>query len=279
MLGRRSSTTNLADELAKALSAQRVNQALDLYELIERRNSKEPRWPHRKGDLLRRMGRTADAVLAYERSVELYAAKGFVARAAAMAKVILAIDPSKEAVFERVDPEAARRLHRENRCAGVSTDEPPNTEFESPPSRTNRVSADLGLDFADVELVRRPPPPEPMVSMRPSAGTLAQLPSMLLFTDVPSDVLETLVRESTLNDLEDGQRFVTAGTAADALYLLVGGNAVEQRGADTQSLLLGEGDVAGVCCLLCNASYGEDVISCGRARVLRIGKPLLDRLV
>ena len=279
MLGRRSSTTNLPDELAKALSAQRVNQALDLYQLIERRNPKEPRWPHRKGDLLRRMGRTADAVLAYERSVELYAAKGFVARAAAMAKVILAIDPSNDAVFERVDPEAARRLHSENRCAGVSADELPNTELERPPSGTNRVSADLGLDFADVELVRRPPPPEPMVSMRPSAGTLAQLPSMLLFTDVPSDVLETLVRESTLNDLEDGQRFVTAGTAADALYLLVGGNAVEQRGTDTQSLLLGEGDIAGVCCLLCNASYGEDVISCGRARVLRIGKPLLDRLV
>jgi CRP-like cAMP-binding protein len=304
MFARPSRTTNLRDDLAKALSAQRVNQALDLYELIERRNPDEPRWPHRKGDLLRRMGRKADAVLAYERCVELYSAKGFVARAAAMAKVILAIDPSKDAVFERVDPEAARRLHRQNRCVGVTTDEPPDTELESPRTQTNRVLADalplvtddaaptsemrfenaetaedLGLDFAEVELVRRPPPPEPLVSMRPSAGTLAQLPSMLLFTDVPSDLLETLVRESTLNDVEDGRRFATAGTAADALYLLVEGNAIEQRGTDTQSLLLGEGDVAGVSCLLCNASYSEDVISCGRARVLRIGKPLLDRLV
>jgi CRP-like cAMP-binding protein len=304
MLLRRRRTTNLRAELEKALSAQRVNRALDLYELIERQNPDEPRWPHRKGDLLQRTGRKADAVLAYERCVELYAAKGFVARAAAMAKVILAIDPSKDAIFERVDREAARRLHRQNRCVGVTTDEPLNAEFESPLTQTNRVFADapplitdraapssemrftnanttedVGLDFADVELVRRPPPPEPLVSTRPSAGTLAQLPSMLLFADVPSDILEALVRESTLNDVEDGQRFVSAGTAADALYLLIKGNAVGQRGPDTQSLLLGEGDVAGVSCLLSNASYGEDVIACGRVRVLRIGKPLLDRLV
>jgi hypothetical protein len=222
MLLRRRRTTNLRAELEKALSAQRVNRALDLYELIERQNPDEPRWPHRKGDLLQRTGRKADAVLAYERCVELYAAKGFVARAAAMAKVILAIDPSKDAIFERVDREAARRLHRQNRCVGVTTDEPLNAEFESPLTQTNRVFADapplitdraapssemrftnanttedVGLDFADVELVRRPPPPEPLVSTRPSAGTLAQLPSMPLVADVPSDILEALVREST----------------------------------------------------------------------------------
>jgi len=304
MFARRSRTTNLRAELAKALKAERLHQALDLYELIEKEKPGEPRWSHRRGDLLQRLGRKDDAVLAYERCVELYAAKGFVARAAAMAKVILAIDPSKDAVFERVDPEAARRLHRRNRSVGAMADQPLNTEFKSPPTQTNRVFADappltaehaapssemsftsaettedVRLDFADVEIVRRPPPPEPLESMRPCAGTLAQLPSMLLFADVPSNLLETLVRESTLNDVEDGQRFVSVGTAADALYLLVEGNAVGHRGLDTQSLLLGEGDLAGVSCLLSNASYGEDVIACGRARVLRIGKPLLDRLV
>ena len=89
-------------ELAKAHSSQRVNQALDLYELIENRDPDEPRWSHRKGDLLRRMGRKADAVLAYERAVDLYAAKGFDARAAATAKIMLAIDRSKSDALERV---------------------------------------------------------------------------------------------------------------------------------------------------------------------------------
>jgi CRP-like cAMP-binding protein len=209
------------------------------------------------------MGRKADAVLAYERCVELYATKGFVARAAAMAKMIVAIDPSKREVLDRVDPQAARTLHRENQNGiGIA-------------DKTDEV----GLGFTDVELGRRPEPPEPLVSQRPCAGTLAQLPSMLLFAGVPPEILEALVRESTLIDVQDGQRFVTAGTAADALYVLVEGNAVGQRGTDMQSLLLGEGDVAGVSCLLSDVSYGEDVVACGRARVLRISKALLDRLV
>lgn len=44
-------------------------------------------------------------------------------------------------------------------------------------------------------------------------------------------------------------------------------------------MLLGEGDVAGVSCLLSHVSYGEDIVACGRVRTLRIDKMLLDQLV
>lgn len=304
MFKRPSKTTNLRAELSKALKADRVNEALDLYELIEKQRPDEPRWPHRRGDLLQRAGRKADAVLAYERAVDLYAAKGFVARAAAMAKVILAIDPSKGEVLERVDPEAARRLHRQNRNVIVTADEPPTPDSEGPPTETQSLitdalplvtdrnaplgetrftkpekTEDVKLDITDVELLQRPLPRESLISHRPSARTLAQLPAMPLFAEVPRHVLEALIRESTLIDVEDGQRLVTAGTNAEALYILVEGNAVGQRGSDIRTLLLGEGDVAGVSCLLSNVSYGEDVIACGRLRALRISKLLLDGLV
>lgn len=119
MRRRHSQTTNLRAQLNQALQTGRVTEALELYELIEKQKPDEPRWPHRKGDLLRRMGRKADAVLAYERAVELYAAKGFVARAVATAKVMLAIDSSKGEVLERVDSEARRRLDRKNRTVIV----------------------------------------------------------------------------------------------------------------------------------------------------------------
>jgi CRP-like cAMP-binding protein len=250
------------------------------------------------------MGRKSDAVLAYERAVDLYAAKGFVARAAAMAKVILAIDPSRSEVLERVDPVAARRLHRQNRKVIVTADEPPARDSEEPTTETQSLITDalpliadrtapagetrftkkenaknVTLDITGVELLERPSPPEPFISQRPSATTLAQLPSMPLFAEVPSYILESLVRESTLIDMDDGQRLVTAGTSADALYVLVEGNVVGQRGTDRRSMLLGEGDVAGVSCLLSNVNYGEDVIACGRVRALRISKRLLDGLV
>ena len=101
MFRRPSKTTNLRTQLGKALKANRLHEALDLYELIEKQQKDEPRWSHRRADLLQRMNRKADAVLAYERAVDLYAAKGFVARAAAMAKVIMAIDPNRSDVLDR----------------------------------------------------------------------------------------------------------------------------------------------------------------------------------
>ena len=52
---------------------------------------------------------------AYERAVELYSAKGFDARAVATAKVMLAIDPNRGEVLERVNRMAERRLHRQHR--------------------------------------------------------------------------------------------------------------------------------------------------------------------
>lgn len=115
MLRRNSKTIDLRDQLAKALRSGDFEEALAIYELIEKRKPDEPRWAHRKGDLLRRMGRAHDAVVAYERAVHLYSARGFDSRAAAMAKLLLSIDPSKSDVLEWADSEAERRAVRHSR--------------------------------------------------------------------------------------------------------------------------------------------------------------------
>jgi len=112
-----SKTTDLLSELSRALKAERFDQAIDVYELIEKRKPDEPRWAHRKGDLLRRIGRGAEAVIAYERAVHLYSEKGFDARASATARLLLAIDPSKREVLDWADSQAARRSERYSRNA------------------------------------------------------------------------------------------------------------------------------------------------------------------
>jgi tetratricopeptide (TPR) repeat protein len=111
MLRRNTGTTDLRDELSKALRAGRLSHALVLYELIEKRRPDEPRWPRRKGDLLNRMGRSDDAVAAYEHAIDVYAAKGFIERAIATAKVMLSIDPTRTAVLDRLEAEAANGFH------------------------------------------------------------------------------------------------------------------------------------------------------------------------
>ncbi len=107
-----SKTTDLVAELNRALKAERFDQAIDVYELIEKRKPDDPRWAHRKGDLLRRIGLDAEAVIAYERAVHLYSEKGFDARASATARLLLAIDPSKREVLDWADSQAARRRER-----------------------------------------------------------------------------------------------------------------------------------------------------------------------
>ncbi|MGB5194121.1 MAG: hypothetical protein WBN70_14145 [Polyangiales bacterium] len=88
MRERKSSVTDLHAQVSNALRLGRVAEALELYERIEKRKPNEPRWSHRKGDLLHKMGRERDALIAYQRAVDLYAAKGFEARAAATAKLM-----------------------------------------------------------------------------------------------------------------------------------------------------------------------------------------------
>ena len=112
---RESTTVDLRAELNRALEHGQMVEALEIYELFEERKPDEPRWSHRKGDLLRRIGHEAEALRAYKRAAYLYSAKGFDARAVATARLMLAIDSSKGHVLERVNGVAERRLHRQRR--------------------------------------------------------------------------------------------------------------------------------------------------------------------
>jgi len=300
-----SRSRQLRDKLQKALEKERHGEALRIYEALEFVEPSEPRWPHRKGDLLNRLGRTSAAVSSYETAVDLYAALGFVARAAAMAKVVMGVDPTRTDVLDRVNLDPARRLHRLARQNvvtavgnGIEEGEPvtqtkrirtaalplvrdesvPDGElrFTRPPMSARRA---MELDVSAVEVEDRPLRKSGMPSQRPTAHHLAMLPSTPLFAEIPKPMLERLVRESRLVNLEDGERLIERGTTADALYALVEGTVELLRTAEEGPVLLSEGDVVGISCLLENASYGADVTARGRVCALRISKLLLDRLV
>lgn len=109
MLRRATKTLDLRAQLNKALQQGQLIAALDLYELIEASKPDEPRWPHRKGDLLLRMGHKSEAALAYERAVELYLAKGFEARATATAKILATVDASRSHPILQNGPHSSHR--------------------------------------------------------------------------------------------------------------------------------------------------------------------------
>jgi CRP-like cAMP-binding protein len=291
--------------LNQALRRERLGEALGHYEALQTVERDEPRWPHRKGDLLQRLGRRQEAVESYERAVDLYAQLGFVARAAAMAKVVMGIAPERVDVLERVTPNVARKLHRSARSAVVTADADVGLNGDESVTQTKRLSVDalplvaddsaaddllrftkpptaqhltLDLDISDAEVQDRPQIVDGL-SERPTAERLAQLPSMPLFAEVPQSVLTRMVKESRLIDLEPGQNLIDKGTTADALFTLVEGSVQVIRAVDEDAVVLSEGDVVGISCLLQQVNYEGDVIARTKVRALRISKLLLDRLV
>ena len=299
-----SRSRKLREKLNQALRRERLAEALLHYEALQGVERNEPRWPHRKGDLLKRLGREEEAIAAYERAVDLYAQQGFVARAAAMAKVVLAMAPDRVDVLERVDVGAARKLHRSARSgivtadAGAEFDDQATTQtkrlaINALPLVADDSAADdvlrftvlpspqrltLDLDISDAEVQDRPPMVDGL-SERPSAEHLAQLPSMPLFAEVPKSMLSKMVRESRLIDLEPGENLIDRGTTADALYALVEGSVQLIRATNEDAIVLSEGDVVGISCLLERVNYEGDVTARTKVRALRISRLLLDRLV
>lgn len=96
-------------------AARKPKLAIETAVELERLEPGEPRWSHKRGELLQRQGNKEAAVEAYSLAVEKYAGRGFLPRAIAMAKIVLDLDPTRTWVMESLDQSEARQRHRESR--------------------------------------------------------------------------------------------------------------------------------------------------------------------
>jgi len=274
------------DALDEALHAGELKKALGLYDQIAERHPEEARWPHRRGDLLLRMGRQSDAIASFERAVDLYARGGFVARAAAMAKVVIGLDPERADVLERVDPAAAKRLHarhgpksQSGRIQSAPRLEPAPDAGEDEVRFTDPDSEILSLDLSELEVLSMPPPPPQEAEEDPTASVLAQLPAMPLFSEVARDTLATLLGEAEHVVVADGEALLRTGETSDALYVITAGHGDVNVPGLHHSIPVDEGDVIGETCLLDDVQRRADVVARGKLEALRLPKSVLDACV
>ncbi|MBI4704786.1 MAG: cyclic nucleotide-binding domain-containing protein [Deltaproteobacteria bacterium] len=282
----------LTDALYKALEDGDIKKAAQCYEQLEQAEPAEARWPHRLGETLDRLGRARVALDAYERAVRVYAEQGFMARAVAMAKVVLAKDPERTSVLGHLDPEQSHKLYRQTVPEPPASVAPISLDVKKTAPRLERAQDEgedeirfedarpsLVIAVSDAELGRRSA--LEAEGKRPSAERLAQLPVFPLFAELPREAIAQLAEQAELVELAAGAKVVALGEPADALYAIVEGAVrVAVPGMPAEATIgLAEGDVFGESCLLDDASRRADVIVPERLLALRISKQVLDRLV
>src|SRR5262245_23023434 len=184
----------LREKLDKLLAANRNEEAVVVLAELVRAEPTNPRWAHKRGDLFRRLGRTPDAVEAYSLAVDIYAKTGFIARAVAMAKTVLSLDPTRVDVLQRVDPNAAQQLHRQTRPGAVSVRPPVAPQSGHTLQGTGRHPMVVGED-APAPAARHPmvldedapaPKRHPMVLDEDAPVAAAARHPMVLEDDVPA---------------------------------------------------------------------------------------------
>jgi CRP-like cAMP-binding protein len=169
-------TKELREKLERYLAKDELKKALALLLQLEAVDAANARWPHKRGDVQRRIGNRSDAIAAYERAATLYAEAGFLPRSIAMAKVVEELSPKRTEVLDRIDAGAARAIHRRVRPAGVHAGERPVSHrvqeqalpFE-PPSKPVAPPpvAKPGTVPAATPIARTPAPP-PKLSPAPA---------------------------------------------------------------------------------------------------------------
>lgn len=232
----------LKEKLERAAEREKPREALEILDQLEAVEPDKARWPHRRGDILRKQGRRPEAVAAYERAVALYAAEGFLARSVALARLVVDLDPSRTDVLDRVDPRAARRLLRPDAprsmpsvpapvapvAAPRHTPAPPSTSVPPAISRPSGAVAQPRPASADPLDARPPLSPDDALRARPriqrpapelvieeeiSVLDLAAPHTSDIEIDVDLDAIEVEARPRP--DLDDDE-----GPSADALASL-----------------------------------------------------------
>lgn len=118
---------DLRDKLERELARDGLKKAVPVLLQLEELDANNARWPHKRGDVLRRLGQRGEAIAAYERAAALYAEAGFLPRSIAMAKVVAELSPKRTDVLDSIDAGAARALHRRVRPTGVHAGELPTS--------------------------------------------------------------------------------------------------------------------------------------------------------
>ncbi len=291
----------LRETLEKAAAKQNRALAAETLTKLIALEPDEPRWPHRLGETLARLNRSAEAERAYAQAATVYAAKGFLARAIAVAKLAVELNPARVDLLEALDPQPAQSLRLQARPpvpaqaiplappsapalsvhllepqAGAAADE---IVFEDAP-----LSCTIEIQAEDFDIVILDEDVEEAAASGAGgdedldAERLSRMAGATLFADVSREALADIAHQAERVVFSDGEVIFTKGARSDALLVIVEGRA-EVRVAGVPLIEVVEGDVLGETTILEDAVRTAEVVSRGELVALRVTKTALDAIV
>ncbi|MFQ5585518.1 MAG: cyclic nucleotide-binding domain-containing protein [Thermodesulfobacteriota bacterium] len=210
-MGRNSKDISLIKDKAERYFLKgRLQDALEAYRQIKELSRKDPRVLLRLGDLYRKTGQSSEAVAEYKEAAGVFIRQGFIIKAIAVCKMIVAIDPSQEEVQKRLAELYAKRSGGEEK-----------REEAQQPARESEKKVAGERSF----------------------------PRTPLFSDLQKNELFDLMKRCKYRTVPEGTLIIKEGDAGDSLYVISSGevDVIGTAGDGKEILLarLGEGDFFG----------------------------------
>jgi CRP-like cAMP-binding protein len=180
-----------------AVGRNSYKDALAAIEALERIEPTDPAWPHRRGDVLRRLGRTTEAEEAFTAAVRLYVARGYLTRAVALAKIVVDMNPERADILGDLDQGPTQRLRAENRPPAAS---PLNPRLPPPPRAPSGTMGAVHTSSLPPIPREEPPVPPPPATEHP-APEADEHPSLV--AGVPTDQVTVVAAAMGLEPARD----------------------------------------------------------------------------
>jgi CRP-like cAMP-binding protein len=286
----------LKDDAAEAAAKGKLDAAADLYREAAEADPRDVAARQKLAEVLRRAGRTPEAIRAYRDVADGFGRGGLLIKAIAISKAILELDPghvetqstlaalyARKAEAEGARPPPRTVMVQARRAAPDPTrsafariqvaaeeaaaeglDE--DVAVEAGPFAVE-VTGDEPLAFASAEPPRAAPPPAP-----------AQ-PRVPIFSDLSREAFLALTAGMVLCRVADGEPVVREGEDGTSFYVVASGRfAVSKRddaGAPVALAHLGEGDFFGEMALLSGAPRAATVTAEQDGEVLELRADVL----
>jgi cAMP-dependent protein kinase regulator len=251
----------LKDEAAKLVQKGRLDKALETYDEILREDAGDVTAHLKRGDILRKLERPPEAIEAYTRVAETYAADGLLLKAIAACKLILEIDTNHTATQKRLADLYAKKTGR----AAVAPAPPPLPKPAPRPEEPELIGDE------DIVVVEEAPPPP------------VELPTIPLFSDLPKNAFIQLMEQMHMRSMLPEEAIIREGDVGDSMFIISSGRVKITKTAETGAEIvlahLGDGAFFGEMALISQAPRSASVLAEEETVLFEVSRAVLADVV